>query len=340
MRKNIKYDSVIIGGGPIGMYAAYALSMTGLQTCIIDTELQLGGQCSKLYPDKYIFDIPALPKILARDLVYNLQRQIQKFDINTYLDTHIKDIYQNETGFCIVINHYILYAKTIVIAIGEGNFIFNKLNITNLSVLEKKGYLQYNLTNKEIFRNKRVAIAGGGDAAADWAISLYELASHITIFHRRQTMRCIDSSQLFLQKMIDSDKLELQLSSRIQSIHENISQISISFINQENDNLIANYDFCVTCYGLKANKTILQILNDNIQPSLNQIGEIIIDPHTCQTSISGIFAVGDCAGYTSHKRSKLISIGFGEASIAAHHIRKYIFSDRQYKFQHSTSLFS
>lgn len=333
----LEYNTVVVGAGPVGLYASFVLSMFGLKTCIIDSAKMIGGQCTSLYPDKPIFDIPGHVKILARDLVNNLERQLKHFEVDFHLSNCINSITTSENGYNISTTQHEISSKALVLAIGEGEMKPRRLDIENIDILEKKGYIHYTFKNINMFKGKRVAIAGGGDSAADCAIELANVASEVVIFHRRSSLRCMDATHDKLIQLSKKGRINIKLSAIIKNINELLGSISISC---QQDEIVKEYGFdhCIVCYGSDASKTVLSKLCPSIQPKINRNSEIIIDSSTCLTSTYGVYAIGDCAGYGEIARPKLISIGFGEASIAAHHIRKVLFSHMKYRFAHSTTL--
>lgn len=344
MNYNHQYDVAIVGGGPIGMYASCVTSMLGLQTCIIEKSNMLGGQCMHLYPEKPIFDIPGYPEIKAEKLIHNLQLQMNKFHIDTYLDTAINKISKDDINFSIECTPYNIQSRAVILAIGEGSIQPRKLDLPNILELENKGYIRYTMHNIEMFKYKSVAIAGGGDAAADWIMTLSNIASHISMFHRRAKMRCMDSLQHELNQLQSNNQLDMYLNTSIVAIEEVNHKIQISYhLNDVNDFteshiMVQTYDYLVVCYGSSAEKTIIDTFTDDASPQMTNNDEIIIDPYTASTSVENLYAIGDCTGYVSHIRPKIIALGFGEANSAGYHIRKHVFSHKAYKFTHSTSL--
>ena len=335
-----KYDVTVIGGGPCGMYASFVLSMLGLKTCIVEKSHVLGGQCMHIYPEKPIFDIPGFPEINAKDLVNNLARQMDKFTIGQYLGQSIQTIEHNKLSYLISLESMSIESRAVVMAVGEGSIVPRKINIDGSDFLEQRGYVQYLMKDLTLFQNKKIAIAGGGDSAADWAITLLAgVAEHVTIIHRRDSLRCMDSLQHQLNKLKNENKFDFLLNAKIKSLSETADKKISVTISEEQQ--AYEYDYLIVCYGSDSNKNhIMSSFSKDIVPKINHDNCIIIDPYTCMTSQKNVYAIGDGTGYANEKcsRPKIIAIGFGEANTASYHIRKSLFSDRTYRFTHSTSM--
>jgi thioredoxin reductase (NADPH) len=337
MNNDHSYDVAIIGAGPCGMYASFVVSMLGLRACIIEKSNIIGGQPSHLYAEKPIYDIPGYPQIQANELIHNLTSQMKKFHVHQYSDEDIIKIHKNDIYFAISTNRHAISARAIILAIGEGAIEPKRIEVDNAHELERKGYIQYSMHNKDMFQDKSVAIAGGGDAAADWAITLVDIASDVSIIHRRGSLRCMDSLQHELNELQNDERIHMLLNTSITELHEVNNQIEVTSEHNAKKTQ-KQYDYLIVCYGSNANKAIMSTFHQDIKPKTTSSDEILIDPHTGCTSVDGVYAVGDCVGYETHNRPKIIALGFGEANTAAYHIRKHVFSHKVYNFTHSTSM--
>jgi thioredoxin reductase (NADPH) len=323
-------DVVIIGGGPVGIFTVFQAGLLGMKTCLIDSLPELGGQCTVLYPEKFIYDIPGYPKIAASELIEKLKLQAFKFNPTYYLNNTVELIHENEENFVIKTDKgKTVICKAIIIAAGAGAFDYNKLPISSAESFENHS-LFYNVTDKNIFKNKVVAIAGGGDSAADWAIMLSDIAKKIYLIHRRSKFRCMDSS---INQILDlKDKIEIITPYQIKDIlgeKTQINEIILSKLNGEEKRL--ETDFLLAFFGLKSYlKNIenwgLEIKNHHIE----------VSPINYQTNIKNIYAIGDIATYEN--KLKLILCGFSESATVCHEIYKTVFANKVYNFKYSTNM--
>lgn len=325
-----KVDVAIIGGGPVGIFTIFQAGLLGMTTCIIDSLPDLGGQCTVLYPEKFIYDIPGYPEITAFELIDKLKQQASRFNPIYCLDNTAEKLTRNPEGFSIETDKgNRIECKAIIIAAGAGAFDYNKLPIDSAESFENHS-LFYKVTDKSLFKDRIVAIAGGGDSAADWAIMLSEIAKKVYLIHRRSKFRCMDSS---MRQIVDlKDKIELITPYQIKDIlgeNGQMREIILSKLNGEEMTL--RTEFLLAFFGLKSYlKNIeswgLEIKNSHIE----------VSPISYQTSIESIYAIGDIATYEN--KLKLILCGFAESATVCHCIHRTIFSDRVYNFQYSTNM--
>jgi len=325
-------DVVIIGAGPVGLFAIFECGMMRMKCHVVDTLDMVGGQCSALYPEKPIYDIPAYPKITAQQLINNLKEQASPFKPVYHLGSQVIALQPVEGGRWSVVlsNGTIIHGKVIIIAAGVGAFGPNRPPLANLEEYEGKTVFYY-IKAREEFRDKRVVIAGGGDSAVDWAISLAEVASKVMIIHRRPKFRAAPESEARLHVLAQQGIIDLIIPYQLDRLEgENgiLENVIVKTLEGEEKKLEA--DYLLPFFGLSMN------LGPIVQWGLNlERNHIAVDPSSCATNISGIFAIGDIATYP-HKL-KLILSGFAEAAQTAHAARTLVHPGEIWHFEYSTT---
>ncbi|MAH78744.1 MAG: NAD(P)/FAD-dependent oxidoreductase [Rickettsiales bacterium TMED254] len=329
--KNIETDVLIIGAGPVGLFSVFELGQLGLKCCLVDSLSEIGGQCSALYPEKPIYDIPAYPEIAANELIKKLKEQSNPFKPIFLLNQRVEDLEEINKNFKIkTSNKNIINAKCIILAAGNGVFGPNKPPLDNINKFEGKSIF-YSVTNKSIFDNKKVVIAGGGDSAADWAIELANKTEIIYFVHRRSKLRAAPNSVKKLNLLEKKKKLKMIIPYQLDSIKGNNGNLEEVLVRDMEGNLISlQTDYFLPFFGLSTN--LGPIKNWELEIEKN---EIVINQSTCETSRKGIFAIGDICNYPG--KLKLILTGFAEAAIAAHSCYKKIFPDKVLHFEYSTT---
>lgn len=327
-----KTDLVIIGAGPVGLFACFEAGMLKIKSHIIDTLEFTGGQCTALYPEKPIYDIPAHPNILAADLISNLEEQIKPFDPKIHLNQRVEEVKKLENGSFLVktSKNTEIEAKAIIIAAGCGAFGPNRPPISGIEEFEGKSIF-YAVKSKKDFIGKKVAIAGGGDSAVDWAISLQEVTEKLYVIHRRNRFRCAPESADKLKKLAAEGKIEMVTPYQLKSLAGqggNLSQVIVEDLDGNIKNIDA--EILLPFYGLRMELGPIANWGLNINKNL-----IDVDPSTMQTSEAGIYAIGDIINYKN--KLKLILTGFSEAAQACHDIYNIIYPDTPFHFEYSTS---
>ncbi|MFD1708951.1 NAD(P)/FAD-dependent oxidoreductase [Siminovitchia sediminis] len=321
-------DITIIGGGPVGIFTAFYAGLRQATAKIIDSLPQLGGQLSALYPEKYIYDVAGFPKIRAQDLVDNLVEQMNMFEDNTTicLNQTVQSIGRENEIFRIETNAGVHYSRTMIITAGNGAFQPRKLKLEEVSQYEGVN-IHYFITDLETFRNKRVAVFGGGDSAVDWALMLEPIARQVTVVHRRDTFRAHEHSVELLKNStaevltpFNPIKLigEKQVESIILQEAKGDRQINIPV-----DEVLINYGFVsslgpILKWGLEIEKNSI-VTNSNME-----------------TSIKGIYAAGDITTYPG--KVKLVATGFGEAATAVSNAKVFIDPTARVQSLHSTTI--
>jgi len=327
-----KTDIVIVGAGPSGLFSVFEAGMLKMKCHVIDTLETVGGQCTALYPEKPIYDIPAHPKVLASELIELLEAQAEPFHPVYHLNQQVQKIDEKNDGSFVVetSKNIKIECKAIIIAAGCGAFGPNRPPLENIEKFEGSSIF-YSVRNKKEFTNKKVVIAGGGDSAVDWAISLAEIAQKIYVVHRRDKFRCAPESADKMKKLEAEGKIEMVIPFQLEGLEGNDSKLSHVIVKDFDNNIKKiEADYLLPFFGLAMELGPIANWGLNLYKQ-----QIEVDFTTMQTSKKGIYAVGDIASY-SHKL-KLILTGFAECASACHDIYKIVFPDQVYHFEYSTS---
>ena len=328
----IQTDITIIGAGPCGLFAVFEAGLLKMKCHLIDFLPQPGGQCSEIYPKKPIYDIPGFPEILAGDLVENLMKQIAPFKPGFTLGEKVTEIQkQDDNTFIVTTNRGTQHrSKVIVIAAGLGCFEPRKPNIENLNTFEDIG-IDYIVKDPEKYKNKKVAISGGGDSALDWAIYLAKgVASEVTLIHRRDSFRGHLDSVDQVNKMTSSGKINLITNAEVTQLIGDTSLKSIKIKTNETV-LSKNVDYWIPLFGLTPK--LGPIANWDINLNKNSIQ---VNTFDYSTNIKGIYAIGDINTYEG--KLNLILSGFHEAALMAQSAFKYVFPEGKKSFKYTTVL--
>lgn len=330
MQKNKEiFDITIIGGGPVGMFAAFYGGMRNAKVKIIESLPQLGGQLAMLYPEKEIFDIAALPSIQAQKLIDNLFSQMSRFDQTICLEEEVSDVIKMDDGlFKLVTTKEVHYSKAVIMTAGNGAFQPRRLEIERADLFEGTS-LHYYVNNIEQFTDHTVAICGGGDSAVDWALTLEPLAKKVYLIHRRNKFRAHEHSVSLLERS-SVELITPFIPTAIEGYEPQLSTVLLNEVRGEKERKLEIDDFLVN-YGFTS--SIGPMKNWGFKVKKN---EILVDSRM-ETSIPGIFAAGDICTYSG--KIKLIATGFGEAPTAINNAMSYINPDIRVQPMHSTSLF-
>lgn len=325
-------DVVIIGAGPVGLFAIFECGMMRMKCHVVDTLDKAGGQCSALYPEKPIYDIPGYPRIAAQELIDKLTEQASPFNPVYHLDaqvTAVKPVEDNRWRV-LLSNGTMIHAKVIIIAAGAGAFGPHRPPLAHLETYEGKSVF-YHVKTREDFRDKRIIIAGGGDSAVDWAISLAEVASKVMVVHRRPKFRAAPESEARLHALAQQGLVDLVIPYQLDRLegHEGVlEEVIVKTLEGEEKSLAA--DCLLPFFGLSMNLGPIAEWGLNLERH-----HIVVDPASCATNVPGIFAIGDIATYP-HKL-KLILSGFAEAAQAAHAARAFVYPGEVWHFEYSTT---
>jgi thioredoxin reductase (NADPH) len=326
----IKTDILIIGAGPTGLFAVFEAGLLKLKCHIIDALPQVGGQLSELYPKKPIFDIPGFPEVLAGDLIDNLMEQIKQFQPTFTLNEKAEIIEKQEDGTFIVTTNKGTkhHAKAIAIAGGLGSFDPRKPLIDNIEFYEDKG-VEYFVKNPEIFRNKKLVIAGGGDSALDWSIFLSNIASSVTLVHRRNEFRGALDSVEKVQELKNSGKINLITPAEVVAVY---GETNLTAIDVTIDGVVKNIetDYFIPLFGLTPKLGAIANWGLEIEKNAIKVNNAL----DYQTNIEGIYAIGDINIYPG--KLKLILCGFHEATLMVQSVYQRINPGKKYVLKYTT----
>ncbi len=327
----ITTDILIIGAGPTGLFTVFEAGLLKLRCHLIDALPQPGGQCSEIYPKKPIYDIPAYPEILAGDLTERLLEQTKQFEPGFTLGERAETIEKQEDGSFIVTTNKGTQHQAPVIAIagGLGSFEPRKPPIPNIGNFEDKG-VEYMIREPEVYRDKNVVIAGGGDSALDWSIFLTDVAKSVTLVHRRNEFRGALDSVDKVQELKDAGKLKLITPAEIKEIvgEEHVEGVVIS--KKGEDPFVLETDHFIPLFGLAPK--LGPIANWGLEIEKNAIK--VNNSLDYQTNVPGIYAIGDVNTYPG--KLKLILCGFHEATLMCQSAFQRIFPDKKYVMKYTT----
>lgn len=325
-------DIVIIGAGPVGLFSIFEAGMLKIKCHVIDSLENIGGQCTALYPEKPIYDIPAHPRILASELIENLEQQANPFNPTYHLNQRVDKLEKTDQNNFIVTTskNNIIKCKAVIIAAGCGAFGPNRPPLPNIEQYEGSSVF-YAIRDKSIFKNKNVVIAGGGDSAVDWAINLSEICNKIYVIHRREKFRCAPESLNKMKDIANNNNIELIIPYQLDSIKGSDDKLNKVLVKDFDNNIKElDADYLLPFFGLAMELGPIAKWGLNLEKN-----HISVDPTNMQTSESGIYAIGDIATYKN--KLKLILTGFSEAALAIHDIYKIIYPDEIFHFEYSTS---
>jgi thioredoxin reductase (NADPH) len=328
----VETDVAIIGAGPVGLFAVFECGMLRMKTVVLDALEAAGGQCSALYPEKPIFDIPAHPQIAGADLVALLEKQAAPFAPTMMLGRRVETLKQVEGGFELGTSvGDTIVCKAVIIAAGAGAFGPNRPPLDDLAAFEATGAVRYMVSRREEMRGKRVVIAGGGDSAVDWALSLKEVAAKVVVVHRRDKFRCAPESAEQLKQAAARGEIEMAIPYQLHALKGDggiLSAVELATLKGEVKSVEA--DHLLAFFGLSMELGPIADWGLGIERH-----HVAVEPSTCQTNIPGVHAIGDIATYPG--KLKLILQGFSEAAMAAHAIHPRVFPGEALHFEYSTS---
>jgi len=325
-------DVAIIGAGPVGLFAVFECGMLKMRCHVFDALDMMGGQCAALYPEKPIYDIPGYPRIGATELIERLGEQAAPFKPVFHLGHAVETIAPvGDGGFVLVTASGIrVTTRAVIVAAGVGAFGPNRPPLADLADYEGRSVF-YLVRRREDFRGKRVVIAGGGDSAVDWVLSLAEVAARVMVVHRRAKFRAAPDSAARLQRLAEEGRIDLVIPYQLHALEGaggQLSHVVVADLDGATRRLEA--DALLAFFGLAMNLGPIGQWGLALERS-----HIVVDPATAETSQPGIFAIGDIATYKN--KLKLILSGFAEAATAAHAIYPRVHPGEALHFEYSTT---
>lgn len=327
----IKTDAVIVGAGPVGLFSVFELGLNDIKCHLIDILDRPGGQCAELYPEKPIYDIPAIPSCTGAELTERLLEQGKPFGPTFHFSQMVESLEKTSEGkWRVTTDRGTVFESTIVvIAAGGGSFVPKRPPIKGVEAYENKSVF-YAVRKMEQFRGKRLVIAGGGDSALDWTINLQPIAEHVTLVHRRDEFRAAPDSVGKMRALVAEGKMDLKIAN-LTGLNGADGQLASITLKEDGkdaydlpcENLLAFYGLTMKL-GPVANFGIT--LEDNLVP---------VNTADFETNLPGVFAIGDINTYPG--KMKLILSGFHEAALMAKKAFALVYPDRRYRFQYTTS---
>ena len=331
MSQTITTDVAIIGAGPAGLFAVFECGMLKMRCVLIDSLEATGGQCGALYPEKPIYDVPAYPSILAGELIERLEAQAAPFAPVKLLAQRVETLRRDGEAFVLSTSAgNQVHARAVLIAAGAGAFGPNRPPLDGLAAYEATGAVRYMVARREEFRGKRVVIAGGGDSAVDWALSLKDMAQ-VTMVHRRPKFRAAPESAAQLEAAAAAGQIAMAVPYQLHGLEGadgRLSAVVLATLKGEEKRIEA--DHLLAFFGLSMELGPIADWGLGLERH-----HITINPATCETNIPGIHAIGDITTYPG--KLKLILQGFSEAAMAAHAIHPRVFPGEALHFEYSTS---
>jgi thioredoxin reductase (NADPH) len=329
--QEIETDMVIIGAGPCGLFAVFEAGLLGLRCHLVDNLDKIGGQCAELYPEKPIFDIPAIPRCTGQELVDALLEQIRPFTPEFHLRQQAERLERTADGRWRLTTDLgtALTAPVLVIAAGAGSFVPRKLPLPDADAYEGVS-LHYAVRQMERFRGQRLVVAGGGDSALDWVLSLQPLAASLALVHRRDEFRAAPDSVAKMRALVAADAMELVIGqvAGLAGQPPRLERLRVKGPDGSERELAC--DALLAFYGLKMELGPIAGWGLNLDRNL-----IVVDTEAFETNVPGIFAIGDIATYPG--KLKLILSGFHEAALMCQKAFKYCRPDEKLIFRYTTS---
>jgi len=325
----IKTDALIIGAGPTGLFTAHQLKLIGLNCEIVDNLDKIGGQCIELYPDKPIYDIPAIPECTGEELTKNLIEQLKPFNIKFHLSERVDEVKKNNGHWNVKTNKGTEFnTPNVIIAGGVGSFEPRKFAPKECERFENKSIL-YSVKDKSIFKGKTISIFGGGDSALDWAIELSK-DSKVNLIHRRDEFRGAKMSVNKVNELNESGKINLFTKYQLKSVNGTNKLENIEIMSDDKEIKKLNTDYVLGFFGLIMQLGPIAEWGLNIDKKT-----VAVDTEKFETNQKGIYAVGDICTYPG--KLKLILSGFHEGALAARACFKLARPNEKYRFEFTTS---
>ena len=332
----INTDIAVIGAGPCGIFTVFELGLLGIRAHVIDSLAAIGGQCTTLYPDKPIYDIPGIPTVSGQELIDRLSEQAKPFEAVYHLGQQVTNLEQQEDKSFVLTteSNTQFHVRAIVIAAGLGAFRARPLRLSGVEQFVKTN-LHYFVEDKSHFKDKNVVILGGGDSAIDWVLAFSSIAKSVTLVHRRQEFRAAPSSVSQMKTLAEDPNQNVRyIVGRIADYTNSSGKIDtinvLPFGNADETGELIELDELLVFYGLTPDLGPIADWGLNLDKK-----NIAVTPETCATNVPGIFAIGDINSYPGKK--KLILAGFHEAALAAYAVQKYLDPSIKQRVQYTTT---
>jgi len=326
----IKTDVVIIGAGPVGLFAVFELGLLDIKAHVIDILDRPGGQCAELYPEKPIYDVPGLPVVTGQELTDKLMEQIKPFGAEYHFQEQVDTLERIDDGFRLTTDCGTQFeCKVVVIAAGGGSFTPKRPPLPGIEDYEGTSVF-YSVRKMDAFKDRDVLIVGGGDSALDWTLSLQPVAKSLTLLHRRSEFRAAPASVQKMLELVDSGDVIFKLG-QVTQLHGADGQLTGATVKgADGEPFEQQTEIMLPFFGLTMKLGPVANWGINLDENL-----IPVDTEKFETSEKGIFAIGDINTYPG--KLKLILSGFHEAALMAQRAHKYIYPDKKLIFQYTTS---
>ncbi len=327
----IETDVVIIGAGPVGLFAVFELGLVDIRAHLIDILDKPGGQCAELYPEKPIYDIPALPVVSGQELTDRLMEQIKPFEPTFHLQQRVDVLERlDDDRFRLVTDIGTeFHTKVVVIAAGGGSFTPKRPPLPGIEDYEGTSVF-YSVRQIEAFRDRDILIVGGGDSALDWTLNLADVAKRLTLVHRRDKFRAAPDSVNKMLALVDEGKVDFKLGQVTELQGSDGKLTSVTIRDPQREEYAHACDTLLPFFGLTMKLGPIADWNINLNENL-----ITVDTETFSTNVDGIFAIGDINTYPG--KLKLILSGFHEAALMSQAVHAQIYPDKRLVFQYTTS---
>lgn len=327
-------DAVIIGAGPVGLFAVFELGLLDMKAHMVDILDRPGGQCAELYPEKPIYDIPALPVVSGQELTNKLMEQIKPFHPVFHFSQIATTVEKTADGFRVTTDTgTIIETKVVVIATGGGSFTPKKPPLSGIDEYEGKS-LFYAVRGREKFFGRHLVVAGGGDSALDWAIDLHEKAASLTLLHRRDEFRAAPHSVEKMKQLVANKKMNLAIANLTELKGANGQLQAVTVTHTDKSTADIPCDALLAFYGLTMKPGPLAQICGSLGIDMKE-GLIPVDTEKFETSAPGVFAIGDINWYPG--KLKLILSGFHEGALMAQRAFRYVYPERKWRFEYTTS---
>jgi thioredoxin reductase (NADPH) len=326
----IKTDVVIIGAGPVGLFAVFELGLVDVKAHVIDILDRAGGQCAELYPEKPIYDVPALPVVTGQELTDKLMEQIKPFGAEFHFGERVETLERIDDGFRLTTDADATFeCKVVVVAAGGGSFTPKRPPLPGIEAYEGTSVF-YSVRKMDAFKDKDVLIVGGGDSALDWTLNLQPVAKSLTLLHRRSEFRAAPASVQKMLDLVENGDIAFKLG-QVTKLHGDNGQLTgVTVKATDGSTFEQPAEVMLPFFGLTMKLGPVADWGLNLDENL-----IPVDTEKFETSEKGIFAIGDINTYPG--KLKLILSGFHEAALMAQQAHKYVYPDRKLIFQYTTS---